>query len=849
MGSVEWMPTQPSAITQTLIDAAIKGFTRTLSVNASSTHLRGHIEQQLQKLFKTHPTPDHPPYALMIRQAIEELDEVGGSDEEAISKMIKLKYQSLPWGHTSILRHHLKKLSSEGEIVVSGDCYMLPLEECDAISTPKYKRKIFYKERSTKQHKLSNNVAHSYEKQTQENEANGEHSFIDLEHNKTEVVDNAMKQNFLLDEGEREKGQQGEETVGGVKEGCYQLNVLEEKSLLEGEENVANNVQALDQEEGQQVVEGERKEAQQGKRVVEELKAGHCPHSELVAQTQLQEEIGAANILVHELGQQEGQQDEEAVEGQRKEEQQGERPVEELGARHCPHWELVSETQFEEEINAAHIQVHEQEESSRMLLAKDWIKAQGICQLSKWQNLLEDPKSAMKDKKIETLETEIEEIEELIEPKIPQEDAMNNRSTWHETQAEAGSAISDNRTHEEGSVLDGSLIPFHTSNHSREVVGSSVSSKERCLELLKRTEKITKRLYEILESFDSMERSATVGGSMLGNELVVPDVSTDRHLGRSTPPSLEQQQESRYSKDGKQPNFKIAVWESEKFAQVMNPEGQGHQNQQFETETNAMPRAIAECKPLINWEQTERRRGMLTQEQHRLIDPEANCMRTSNEVLSPFGQKNGSNMQYTVPIEEATSAYYDIQRKMICQDTTQQQLVPFTEIQKPISSNVELPHQQTMQQLFRFSMTNSSMKSPVLAGKAISQDSTQQKLLTFSEIHKPTSSNVELPREHQLSGFSELNSSPMKPPVLSGEMLKPLELAELERLTPLESRHSKMKGQPGSSSRGKGVAIGPSQSVHREVKKYARRGRPPKLKSSRDEGPSSISTKRSGRPP
>lgn len=29
-------------------------------------HLQAHIGQQLEKLFKTYPTPDHPPYALVM---------------------------------------------------------------------------------------------------------------------------------------------------------------------------------------------------------------------------------------------------------------------------------------------------------------------------------------------------------------------------------------------------------------------------------------------------------------------------------------------------------------------------------------------------------------------------------------------------------------------------------------------------------------------------------------------------------------------------------------------------------------------------------------------------------------
>ncbi|KAK3410430.1 hypothetical protein EUGRSUZ_J02424 [Eucalyptus grandis] len=82
-----------------------------------ASHSRNSIEERLSKLFPTFQTPNHPTYALMIRRAIQELNEEGGSSEESISKFIKAEYQDLPWGHASLLSHHLMKLSECGEII------------------------------------------------------------------------------------------------------------------------------------------------------------------------------------------------------------------------------------------------------------------------------------------------------------------------------------------------------------------------------------------------------------------------------------------------------------------------------------------------------------------------------------------------------------------------------------------------------------------------------------------------------------------------------------------------------------------------------------------------------------
>lgn len=71
----------------------------------------------------------------MIQRAIAELNEEGGSTQEAISKFIREQFDCLPLAHESFLSHHLKKLSESGEILsASNNCYMLRAEDNDYVS-------------------------------------------------------------------------------------------------------------------------------------------------------------------------------------------------------------------------------------------------------------------------------------------------------------------------------------------------------------------------------------------------------------------------------------------------------------------------------------------------------------------------------------------------------------------------------------------------------------------------------------------------------------------------------------------------------------------------------------------
>ncbi|KAL3501879.1 hypothetical protein ACH5RR_036328 [Cinchona calisaya] len=87
---------------------------------------RSIIEHRLQEFFPDFHTPDHPPYAAMIENAIGKLNEEGGSTEVAISQFIRNENPDLPRAHDIILKHHLQNLCKDGGVVKAGNrFYML----------------------------------------------------------------------------------------------------------------------------------------------------------------------------------------------------------------------------------------------------------------------------------------------------------------------------------------------------------------------------------------------------------------------------------------------------------------------------------------------------------------------------------------------------------------------------------------------------------------------------------------------------------------------------------------------------------------------------------------------------
>ncbi|KAA8532570.1 hypothetical protein F0562_032614 [Nyssa sinensis] len=73
------------------------------------------IEERLRDFFTDFHTPDHPTYSAMINRAIRDLNEEGGSSEESISEFIRKQFDDLPWAHSTLLKHHLRKLCECGD--------------------------------------------------------------------------------------------------------------------------------------------------------------------------------------------------------------------------------------------------------------------------------------------------------------------------------------------------------------------------------------------------------------------------------------------------------------------------------------------------------------------------------------------------------------------------------------------------------------------------------------------------------------------------------------------------------------------------------------------------------------
>ncbi|KAM3750606.1 hypothetical protein ACB098_04G048400 [Castanea mollissima] len=125
-----------------LTDAVMTKFESSYPSNTLRPDLRNQIEECICKKLPDLHTPDHPTYALMIRRAIEELNDGKGSTMEAISKFILEGVEDLPWAHASFLSHHLSKLSESGEIIkVSENCYRLPGEKSNSLPKRGLKKK------------------------------------------------------------------------------------------------------------------------------------------------------------------------------------------------------------------------------------------------------------------------------------------------------------------------------------------------------------------------------------------------------------------------------------------------------------------------------------------------------------------------------------------------------------------------------------------------------------------------------------------------------------------------------------------------------------------------------------
>ncbi|KAJ4713510.1 Histone H1 [Melia azedarach] len=82
------------------LQEAVFGVASSRITHPPSTEINLHTNALLREIFFVNPTTNHPPYQQMIRKAIEDLNEEGGSNEEIICSYIKTLYEHdvLPWG-------------------------------------------------------------------------------------------------------------------------------------------------------------------------------------------------------------------------------------------------------------------------------------------------------------------------------------------------------------------------------------------------------------------------------------------------------------------------------------------------------------------------------------------------------------------------------------------------------------------------------------------------------------------------------------------------------------------------------------------------------------------------------
>ncbi|KAJ4960563.1 hypothetical protein NE237_020473 [Protea cynaroides] len=116
------------------MDVLKRGVMRRLSMSSfhqkHSAERRKLIEDRLCAVVPqiVEHNPNHPPYSEMIERAIQRLEEEGGSTEASISSYIGSTYRDLPWAHSHLLPHHLRKLTEAGEIITAPNSrYSLPL--------------------------------------------------------------------------------------------------------------------------------------------------------------------------------------------------------------------------------------------------------------------------------------------------------------------------------------------------------------------------------------------------------------------------------------------------------------------------------------------------------------------------------------------------------------------------------------------------------------------------------------------------------------------------------------------------------------------------------------------------
>ncbi|CAI9785447.1 unnamed protein product [Fraxinus pennsylvanica] len=180
--------------------------------NAPLTAARKSILQdRTSQLLSQSQTPDHPPYAAMIERAIQELNEKWGSSEDSISKFIEKEYNNLPWAHSTLLKHHLRKLCESGEVVTRGQRYLLGGAIPSLKSSTGHKRK-----KRKKKWKLNWDWERERYKpckrreSKQKNQRKGDQNEVTEDHKESEGLENHLSENTMYGEEKQKEEDKGE---------------------------------------------------------------------------------------------------------------------------------------------------------------------------------------------------------------------------------------------------------------------------------------------------------------------------------------------------------------------------------------------------------------------------------------------------------------------------------------------------------------------------------------------------------------------------------------------------------------------------------------------------------------
>ncbi|XP_048139289.1 uncharacterized protein LOC115741235 isoform X2 [Rhodamnia argentea] len=468
-----------------------------------ASHSRNSIEKQLSKLFPTFQTPDHPTYAVMIRRAIQELNEEGGSSEESISKFIKAEYQDLPWGHTSLLSHHLKKLSECGDIVsASANRYVLTVGD-NNISVPdrrdKGKRGGRLRSERKKLRKKKDSLS--------EKENVGAED-ISKQQGLVIQVTNPLKKALPSVRGTEGKYQLQHQQV--------QLNRQKELDVMnEGRIGVEAN-EVLHEAHMQECERIEILEKAQGGtfQAIEEGKR-ECQQSVAV---QLKEERPQQHEIIEES--RPAEQENEVIENQAqlceqhdKDHSQSIVHKDEHGKDHCQ--SIVHEDEAQKQIDVVVVEQNPQHQTQdNEAMEEDYA---GDDLDGKLVEQDKDQQYEILGLQLQMLEEEIAGMGELTNHPRQQIELADENVVAQETLIEsrnrstAVGMVQEQLREKQGEILSVVVGPDPLpSAHTFEEVGPSHISKEKCIQLLKRNKEIEGRLMAILESWNAMEASTHV---------------------------------------------------------------------------------------------------------------------------------------------------------------------------------------------------------------------------------------------------------------------------------------------------------------------------------------------------